>query len=362
MTSREIINSLVKDKICPERMGLFEHYWMDTQEEWEKQGLPKGINLDDYFNYDIRFVPGSWFDTYSFPNTRKIIEETEETIVYENGWGTRLREWKAKMGTPEHLGFDMIDRDIWNKKYRENLLSLDLNRFGNIEELKEKYRTLMATDKFVAYHNMFIFEIMRKSMGDVVMLESMYLDPDWIHDFCDVITNNMIMHLEYMFREIGVPDGMWLYEDMGYTQAPFISPKLYREMIYPYHKKMGDFIHSYNIPFIMHSCGKIESFVPDIAKAGIDCLQVLEAKAGQHVVKMAESVNNKMAFMGNLNIVAYETNNAQKIDDEIIPKMKAVKEKKIPYVFHSDHSIPKSVTLKTYEYVLELYKKYSSYQ
>jgi uroporphyrinogen decarboxylase len=154
---------------------------------------------------------------------------------------------------------------------------------------------------------------------------------------------------------------MWLYEDLGYTRAPFISPKTYKELIFPYHKRFVDFIHSYDIPLIMHSCGRVEPLLTHIAETGVDCLQVLEAKAGQNVLNFAAEVKNKMAFMGNLNIIAYETNDYSKIDEEILPKLKGIKENKIPYVFHSDHSIPKTVKLETYKYSLELYKKHCFY-
>jgi uroporphyrinogen decarboxylase len=202
---------------------------------------------------------------------------------------------------------------------------------------------------------------MRASMGDVVMLESMYMNPAWILDFCEVMTNHMIMHLDYLMREVGVPDGVWMYEDMGFTKAPFISPEMQREMIMPFHKRLGDFIHSYNIPWIMHSCGKIRSFLPAIQEAGIDCLQVLEAKAGQDVREFAEATGNKMAFMGNLNIMAFETNDKKKLEEEIVPKLKDIKTKRIPFVFHSDHSVPKTVTVDTYKYALELFNRYKTY-
>ena len=167
----------------------------------------------------------------------------------------------------------------------------------------------------------------------------------------------LIRHYEYLFENVGVPDGMFLYEDMGYTYGPIMSPELQREFIFPYHKRMFDFIHSYDIPVIMHSCGKIRPFLQSILDSGVDCLQVLEAKAGQHVAEMAEAVDNKMAFMGNMNIVAYETNDRKELEKEIIPKLEVVKKNRIPYVFHSDHSIPKSVDPLIYEYSLDLFWK-----
>jgi uroporphyrinogen decarboxylase len=361
MISREIIHELIAKKQCPERMGLFEHYWGDTQPWWEEhEGLAKGIDLVEHFNYDIRIIDGSWFNTSAFLEGA-VLEETEETKVHVNGWGAKFRDWKHKSGTPEHLGFEMTTEEIWRKKFREPMLSLDTKRFGDIEVLRANYKKAMAEKRFAVYSNLTIFEQMRESMGQIVMMESMCLNPVWIHDFCDVMTNHLIMHLEYLLREVGIPDGIWLYEDMGYTYQPFISPELQREMIMPYHKRLGDFFKSYKLPWIMHSCGKIRPFLPAIREAGVDCLQVLEAKAGQDVREFADAVGNSMAFMGNLNIRAFETNDMKTVESEVLPKLRDIKKKRIPYIFHSDHSIPRTVRLSTYQGALDMFWKNCAY-
>jgi hypothetical protein len=59
--------------------------------------------------------------------------------------------------------------------------------------------------------------------------------------------------------------------------------------------------------------------------------------------------------MGKPDIRAFESNDPKVLEAEIIPKLKAVREKRVPYVFFSDHSIPKSVKLETYRRALELH-------
>jgi hypothetical protein len=49
------------------------------------------------------------------------------------------------------------------------------------------------------------------------------------------------------------------------------------------------------------------------------------------------------------------------IDAEIIPKLRDISKNRIPYVFHTDHSIPQTVTADTYRYVLEVYRKHRRY-
>ena len=364
MTSREVLTAILKNKECPERMGVHEWFWQDTQHEWERQGLPAGVNIFDHFDLDVREIQGSYFRTGGFPVDDRIVEEDGETVIKINGWGAKHREWKDKPGAPGYISFDLVSEDVWKKKYRDNLLGLDLRRFPDWDNLKRSYRELKASERFCVYHQMLLIEIMRRAMGDIVFLESMVLAPGWIRDFCEVITRAILIHWDHMIREVGKPDGLWTYDDMGYTQAPFISPAFYRDFLLPYHKRITAFAHDHGLPIVLHSCGKIRPLLPGIVEAGFDALHSMEAKAGQHVVEFAEAVRargGRMAFVGNLDIRAFESNDPAILEAEIVPKLKAVRENRIPYVFFSDHSIPKTVNLQTYEYALDLFRKYGRY-
>jgi uroporphyrinogen decarboxylase len=361
MTHREIVQALIQEKTCPDRMGVFEEFWQDTQAQWEGQGLPPGADLIEHFDHDFRPIEGSMSNTDPFLEEEELFEAGGQTLIRVNGWGARMREWRDRPGVPEHLSFDMQSEETWKERYREPLLHLDLDRFPDWEGLRANFSAARSSERFCYYYNILPTEILRRSMGDIVLLEAMCLNPRWIHDVNSVVTDNIIRHLEYIIREVGLPDGIWMYEDMGYTQAPFFSPEMYREFLLPYHRRMGDFIHSHGLPFILHSCGRIRPLLPLIAKAGVDCLQAIEAKAGQSVVEMAEALGNSMAFMGNIDIRAFESNDPQVLEAEIVPKLEAIKRNRIPYIFHSDHSIPGSVRLETYEYALRLWRKHGLY-
>jgi len=363
-TGREILTAIARDKRCPERMGLFEWFWQDTRAAWEGQGLPPGTDLVDYFGHDVREIQGSMFRTTGLPIDDIVVDEDAETVIKKNGWGALHREWKSKPGVPEHIGFELTDASVWRAKYRERLLGLDRGRFPDWDGLVAAYRAGKASDKFCVYQQMLVVEIMRRAMGDVVFLEAMVLDPEWIHDFCSVMTDNILLHLDHMIREIGRPDGVWTYDDMGYTRAPFFSPAMYREFIFPYHKRVGDFCHDHGLPFILHACGAIRPFLPDLVAAGVDMLHPLEAKAGQHVAEFAAAVRamgREIAFAGNMDIRAFMSNDPDVLEREIVPKMRTIREKRIPYVFMSDHSIPGAVRLKTYERALALFRANAAY-
>ena len=70
-------------------------------------------------------------------------------------------------------------------------------------------------------------------MGDICLYESLLLDPDWIHDYNRVYTDFYKAHYRILFEEAGVPDGVWMYEDLGYSNGLFCSPEVLADVDLP---------------------------------------------------------------------------------------------------------------------------------
>ena len=85
--------------------------------------------------------------------------------------------------------------------------------------------------------------------------------------------------------------------------------------------------------------------------AGIDCLQVIEVKAGMDLLKLHRLYGQQIAFMGGIDVRTLYTNDRAVIDQELESKIPLVKEG-YNYVLHSDHSIPKTVQYETYQYFI----------
>ncbi len=354
MTSKELITTILNRKAA-ERFGIFEHFWPETiRDYWTKEGFPAKTDQADYFDYDIAHA-GGWFDVTSFPGKKEILEQTEEWEIIKNGNGASVKLWRHKSGTPEHIGFEMTGREIWEKTYREPLLALDKNRL-DLPGMKQNLEKARKTGKFTVFGNFFIFELMRNTIGDEHFLPAMLLEPGWLKDFCQVYTDFYIRHYEMIFREAGLPDGMFIYEDLGYKNGLFCSPAALKELVTPYHKRLVNYFKDHGLPVILHSCGDVRRALPSILEAGFDCLQPMEAKANMNVLELAKEYSGKIAFMGNIDVTVLNTNNKAAVKQEIEYKLKALKKLKAPYVFHSDHSIPPDVRFETYKYALEVYK------
>jgi hypothetical protein len=362
MNSRERIK-LILNKEIPDRMGLYEFFWEETLcDVWPNQGYPKGERPEVYFDFDI-FDAGGWptLNTDPFLAQEEILEETAGWKIVRDGRGVTLKVSKGKTSIPQCIDFEVKTPETW-KKYREPLLGINRERLVNVKEIKDNLAKARELEKFSIFSNLSFFELLRGLIGDENFLPALILEPDWIKDVCQVYLDLYRNHYEVLFREVGCPDGFWLYEDLGYKTDLFCSPKILMELILPYEKALVSFFKSYGLPVIAHSCGKIEKAIPFFIEAGFDCLQAMEAKAGCDLLEIAATYGNQLSYMGNIDVVALSTNDRSTVRDEILPKLNELRKKRIPYVFHSDHSISTDVSLETYKYALEIFRENSSYE
>jgi uroporphyrinogen decarboxylase len=157
---------------------------------------------------------------------------------------------------------------------------------------------------------------------------------------------------EILFAEEGYPDGIWYYEDMGFKERPFMSLDMYRQIIQPAHTRTISFAHSHSLPVVMHSCGMVAPLLPGMVEAGIDCLQVIEVKAGMDLLALYRDFGDRLSFMGGIDVRVMYENDRREIDAELSSKIPVVKQN-YGYVLHSDHSIPWTVEHDTYRYFID---------
>jgi len=349
-TAREVIDALLRKKKA-DRVGLFDSPWGDTTQKWIKQGMPtdeKGdpVNCVEHFGFDMAGV-GGWIPWEPKRGVSEVLEETDEWKVTRNGAGAALKYWKNKSGTPEHIDFLMTDRKVWDRDYRSHLLELDRERV-NPEAAAESIKTWRDKGFWTHYGTLFIWEIMRASMGDYTMYMSLLTDPDWIHDHNRVYTDFFKMHYKVLLEDGGVPDGVWIYEDLG-------------ELIFPYYAELVEFFHSYDLPVVFHSCGYTEPALDLIVEAGFDGLNPMEHKAGNDALRIADNYADDLVFVGGLDARIIESGDRDLIRRETTALIEGMKVRGARYVFGSDHSISTNVDYEDFRYMLEVYHECKMY-
>jgi uroporphyrinogen decarboxylase len=371
------------------RVGLVDSPWGDTLASWITQGYPthtvhkevgelvwredgKRVEAEEageypepvppwqHFGYDMAGV-GPWFGQLPIHDYEELVDETDAWEVRRNGAGAALKYWKHKSGTPEHIDFRMTTREIWERDYRPLLLDLDPERV-KIEEMRRNFSEVREGGVWTHFGHMFIWELMRQSMGDITMYQSLILDPGWIRDYNEVYTAFYKTHFQYMFDEVGLPDGIWLYEDLGYKNGLFASPETLETLIFPYYAEMVDFFHERDLPVVLHTCGSTREALPLIVEAGFDALNPMERKAvGNDPFAFAKEYGDHLAFVGGLDARVFESNDREHIEREVSTYIEGMKARNARLVFASDHSISPNTHYDSYCYALDVYREHMWY-
>ncbi len=346
LTGAERIANILQRKPV-DRIGLFEHFWGDTHKKWAREGhLKEGESLADHFGFDLEM--GGWFNmTADLDFEPVVVEETRDTVLTRDGNGALLRRHKLHDATPEHVDFIVKDRESW-ESHAKPLLKPERRR-TDFAAYREARRHAAEAQRFFCWGGTNVFELMHPVCGHEYLLLGMAADPDWVKDMVRTYADLVIEMMEMLFGEEGWPDGIWFYEDMGFKGRPFVSPGMYREIIQPGHRQTIDFVKSRGRPVIMHSCGYVEPLVPGMLDAGIDCLQVIEVKAGMDLVKLYRDFGDRLSFMGGMDVRVLYSNDTSQITAELQAKIPVVK-RNYGYVLHSDHSIPDQVDYDSYRY------------
>ena len=333
-----------------DRIGLFEHFWSDTHKAWTNEGhFAENESFEDHFGFDMQEC---WaFNMVADLDFKKIVvAETEDTITQLDGNGAILRHHKHHDTTPEHVGFMVTEREAWEEKIKP-LLTPDPRRI-NFEGYRKAKQEAEKAGRFFMWSGVNVFECIHPVCGHENMLIGMAWDPEWIEDMATTYAHLTVELQKMLFEQEGYPDGIWYYEDMGYKEHPFMSPRMYCELIQPAHKYTIDYAKSVGLPVIMHSCGYVEPLLPHMIDAGIDCLQVIEVKAGMDLLKLHKLYGDRISFMGGIDVRTLYTNDRAIIDRELENKIPTVKQG-FHYFLHSDHSIPNTVHYDTYKYFIQ---------
>jgi len=344
------LNALAREPV--DQFARGDDLWGETVHKYVAQGKLKE-GEDHCAHFDMSWRGGGWLNSTAdldFPE--RIVEETEETKLVLNGNGATLRWWKQRSGTPEHVDFKVKERPAWEELIKPHLLAVDRRRIP-FESYRNTRKRAADEKRAFCWAGVLPFEQMHPVCGHEYMLMGMALDPDWVRDMANTYADFTLRHLETLFAEEGLPDAMFFYEDMGFKERPFMSPAMYEAIIMPGHKKLFDYSHSRGLKVIVHSCGFVEPLVPGLVKAGMDCLQAMEVKAGMDMPRLAKQFAGRLSFCGNIDIRIIASNNRRKIDEELARKIIPTLKLGCGYIVHTDHSIPPEVEHDTLVYFFD---------
>ena len=351
MDSRERILTTLRGGI-PDRIGRADSLWSETIQRWKKEGLAEGQDISDLLGFD--FYGMAYCDTtLRFPS--EVFEDTDEYILHKDANGVTRKDFKHESGhTPHWLEHTLRTGKDWYE-YKDRLI-FDNSR---VPDIKAAYDIGRSKNKFVHLVSAEAYECAWPVFGQVNIFTMMMDEPEVAADVLMTYTDMLIQAAERCL-ELGADfDGIWVYGDVGYRNGTLFSPECYEKLLFPAHKKMCDYFNGLGKPVILHSCGKIQSLIPRFIEAGFSAIQPLEAKCGQDVRELKQLYKGKITFFGNIDVRAL-SGTKEDIEEEIKTKIKIAGEDG-GYIYHSDHSVPPTVSWDNYCYAMELLDKYGMY-
>lgn len=115
---------------------------------------------------------------------------------------------------------------------------------------------------------------------------------------CDIATDN----LSRIFAVVGNSvDAVFLCgTDFGTQTSSFCSAKTFRELYFPYYKRLIDWIHGNTTwKTFKHSCGSVDRFIPSLIEAGFDILNPVQCSAvGMGAEHLKQAYGDKLTFWG----------------------------------------------------------------
>lgn len=363
-----------------DRVPFHDHPWASTILRWREEGMPTDISPADYFGFELIRITAD--TTPRFPT--EVLEETEEYVLSRNSFGGVVRNHKDYSTTPEIVDYPCKSRDDWEKikeKLKPDPARIDWDGKWPAGHRRGDMRGNSPLQKGVAdwraglpgcraAHDAGMFTCYLAGVGyDKIqsyvaseqLLMAIVSDPEWVMDMYETDADLVIATYEMMKKGGFQFDAAFLGSDLGYRNGLLFSPHHYDKQLRPTLRRLFDYFRGEGMPVILHCCGNVKELIPRFIEDGLACLQPLEVKAGMDLIELKKQFGDKITFMGGIDVRLMVDPNPKLIEEEIRTKVSFAK-KGGGYIYHSDHSIPNTVSFERFCKVRELALKYGSYR
>lgn len=353
MTTRERVTRMYEHRQA-DRVPITDSPWQGTILRWQREGMPVGMPWEKFFDVDLFGFLGV---DVSPRYPEETVAETDEYRIYTTSYGVTIRQHKDIIdSTPEFLAYRIKDADTW-REAKARMTPSD----GRIDwdELDRNYKAWRSEGRWINAGFWFGFDVLHSwAAGMETVLTAMATDPEWVVDAFNHYLDMNIALYDRIWAKGYEFDSIFWWDDMGYKHSPLFSPRMYRELLKPVHKRAIEWAHSKGIRAELHSCGFVEPLLPDLLEIGLDGLNPIEVKAGMDPIRIKEQYGDRLVLHGGVNAVLWDK--PELISEEItkvLPKLK----QNGGYIFSSDHSIPHSVSLEDFRGIVALVKELGKY-
>jgi len=204
-------------------------------------------------------------------------------------------------GTPEiaaHMPPDVV-REALDKPVEEAVAMYrapDLDRPGLFDDMAKDLADESGDALVIPSGYMGIYERAYHMMGFEEFMAGMVLMPNVIHDLLDLITDYKV---EVAKRIVAMGCKVAHHgDDLGTQVGPMMSGGMFREFILPSLKRAWQPYNDAGIPIILHSCGDIIQYIPDLLEIGLRVLEPVQPC--MDIARLKSEFGKDLVFWGGI--------------------------------------------------------------
>ncbi|MHA2041009.1 MAG: uroporphyrinogen decarboxylase family protein [Candidatus Thorarchaeota archaeon] len=145
-------------------------------------------------------------------------------------------------------------------------------------------------------------------------------------------------------------------DDLGHQDGLIMSPRMYKKLVKPRHKKIYSDIHKRapHVKILYHSCGAVEPMINDLIEVDVDILNPIQPLAkGMESATLKEKYGDRLTFHGGIDLqrAMSERGTSEDLRKEVDTRLKALGNDG-GYILAPAHNIQPD---STPEKILEMY-------
>lgn len=144
--------------------------------------------------------------------------------------------------------------------------------------------------------------------------------PDEIQEFLMRWTDSEIDVIRHSVK--AGADVIFIMDDYGYNNRTFLSPRMWRTMMYPHLKRLIDETHAAGVAAVLHSCGFQMTLLDSYVEAGLDMLQAFQPLAGNDLASAYGKYGDQLTFITGIDTQRGEAMTPLELKDDIVRNYK----------------------------------------
>lgn len=357
MTSRERILAALERR-CPDRLPLCEtQFWPQTLERWRCEGMPAGADPVAYFGLDPIACVNDLFDP-SFQLPERVLTETDEYRIGLDRYGKTVKSWKHSDSPPSILEPAIRGWDDWNRL--KQALQPSPARFNNPAAEAQYAAARAAGELLVITPAEPLWFVVYLTMGYEHGLRAIAREPELVADMVAACTDDILAMLDQTLARGFRFDALWFWSDLCYRNGMLFSPRAARRLVLSHWQRIGRWCREHEMRFLFHCDGNVRELIPLLIESGCDAIHPLEARAGNDVREYKQTYGDRICLIGNIDADIIATNDPHQIEREVAAKVPTAASGG-GYIYHTDHSVPPTVSLAAYRYLLACVRRYGGH-